>query len=367
MVDRGALDPSQAEELAVLRRAVDALRERVTELETLAIRHRAAEAKLAWLATFPEQNPNLVIETDAAGRVTYLNPVAQATFPELWTAGFRHPLLRDLEALIAAFEGGGHPYVAREIDSGDTVFEQKICYTKQDTVVRIRVYASDITRRKRAEEAIQRLAKQLVFAQEEERHRVSRELHDEAGQALTALQLSLTLIQRELPPGAEAVRQNLVELVALADTTRERIRLLALNLRPPALDTLGLNLTLDAVCRDFSKRTDLAIRYDGVEVTDLPAAMTICLYRILQEALTNVARHADASRVDVQLGRDDRTVFLVVEDDGRGLENGPAATRDRGPTLGLVGMRERLEMFGGWLEVDSAANVGTRLVARLPV
>jgi signal transduction histidine kinase len=142
---------------------------------------------------------------------------------------------------------------------------------------------------------------------------------------------------------------------------------LALNLRPPALDTLGLNLTLDAVCRDFSKRTDLAIRYDGVEVTDLPAAMTICLYRILQEALTNVARHADASRVDVQLGRDDRTVFLVVEDDGRGLENGPAATRDRGPTLGLVGMRERLEMFGGWLEVDSAANVGTRLVARLPV
>jgi PAS domain-containing protein len=109
--------------------------------------HRATEAKLAWLATFPEQNPNLVIETDVTGRVTYLNPVAQTQFPELWTEGFAHPLLKDLRPLVAAFESGNHPYVAREIDSGDAVYEQKICYTRQGDLVRVRVYASDITRR----------------------------------------------------------------------------------------------------------------------------------------------------------------------------------------------------------------------------
>jgi signal transduction histidine kinase len=120
---------------------------------------------------------------------------------------------------------------------------------------------------KRAEEGIQQLAKQVVFAQEEERHRVSRELHDEAGQALTALKLGLTLIQNELPAEAEALRRKLTEAVALADVTTDRIRLLAHGLRPPALDTVGLNLTLEAFCRDFAKRTQMRIQYEGAEVS----------------------------------------------------------------------------------------------------
>jgi two-component system sensor kinase len=364
MSDSGKTEAGLLDELAAVRR-------RVAELEALAEEYRTAEAKLGRLASFPEQNPNMVIETDVTGRVTYLNPVAQARFPELRQQGFDHPLLRDLRAIIDTFRRGHHSYVAREIDLGDAAYEQKICYTTdadQDVAgVRVRVYVHDITRRKRAEEAIQKLAKRVVFAQEEERHRLSRELHDEAGQALTALKLSLKLIQGELPLDTAVLHKNLEEAIALTEATTERIRLLALGLRPPALDTVGLNLTLEAFCRDFRRRTQLAIRYQGTEVQGLSDAMNICLYRVLQEALTNVIRHAQASQVEVQLSRDDRTVRLVVADNGRGLEAAPASPLVEPATgIGLLGMRERLELLGGWLDVESGPGQGLRLVASLP-
>jgi len=351
-----------AEELAMLRGEVASLRARLSRLETLAAEHRAAEAKLAWLATLPEQNPNLVIETDGTGSVTYLNPVAQALFPELWTDGVTHPLLRDLRAIAAGFESGAHPYLAREIELDDAVYEQKICHARHGDLVRIRVYASDITRRTRAERSIQRLAKRVVVAQEEERRRIARELHDEAGQALTALKLGLSLIRNELPE-AETIRRNLGDAIALADETKERIRLLAHGLRPPALETVGLNLTLEALCREFGKRTQLTIRYEGVELEGLPDTVNICLYRVLQEALTNVATHAGATRVDVNLACDADDLRLVIADDGRGLTT---RTARLGLGIGLLGMQERLEMLGGRLRIDSEPGQGTRLVAHVP-
>ncbi len=366
--DRGKSKADLLDELRRQRREATELRQRLAELQALASAHRTAEVKLAWLASFPEQNPNLVIETDVTGRVTYLNPVAQAHFPELWTEGFAHPILKDLKTIIQSFETGEQSYVEREIDSGDAVYEQKISYARESDDVRIRVYAHDITRRKRAEEAIQRLAQQVVFAQEEERQRVSRELHDEAGQALTALELSLKLIQADLPADSAALSRNLAEAIALADATKERIRLLARGLRPPALDTVGLNLTLEAFCRDFSRRTQLAIHYEGTEVRGLPDAMNICLYRVLQEALTNVAKHAQATRVDVRLTREAHALRLLVADNGRGFERRAGRTTRGGATgIGLLGMRERLELFDGWLDVQSSAGGGVRLVAELPI
>ncbi|MBI3824842.1 MAG: ATP-binding protein [Candidatus Rokubacteria bacterium] len=346
-----------------------ALRRRIAELEALEARHQEAEAKLARLASFPEQNPNAVIETDAAGRVTYLNPVAQAQFPELWREGFAHPILRGVEAILAGFQSGERAYVAREIESGNAIYEEKICYTREDDVVRLRVYVHDITRRKLAEAAIQKLAKRVVFAQEAERHRISRELHDEAGQALTALKLSLELLMADLPSDTDVLRQNLHEAVALTDTTRERIRSLARGLRPPALDTLGLNLTLEAFCRDFARRTQLAVQYEGAEVEGLSDAMTIALYRVLQEALTNVVRHAQATGVEVRLVHDARTVQLIVADNGRGFDGSMESAVPGGELagIGLQGIQERLELFGGRLEVASSPGRGTRLLVHLPL
>jgi len=344
------------------------LRQQVTQLEALATELQAAKAQLTWLATFPEQNPNPVIETDLAGRVTYLNPIAQTQFPELWSAGFSHPILKDLKSIVAGFQAAKQSYVAREIDLSHAVYEQKICYTKQNDNVRVRVYVHDITRRRRAEEAIQKLAKRVFSAQEEERQRVSRELHDEAGQALTALKLSLELIQTELPLDDGVLRQNLAEAIALTESTMEQVRLLARGLRPPALDTVGLNLTLEALCRDFSNRTQLPICYEGTNVRGLSDAMSICLYRVLQEALTNVAKHAHASEVEVKLLADDQAARLIVKDNGRGSDQlAGKLSREQLPGIGLLGMEERLELFGGWLEVESKPGHGLCLVAHVPL
>jgi signal transduction histidine kinase len=344
------------------------LRQRVAQLEVLARDAQLVEDQATWLTSFPEQNPNPVIEADAAGRITYLNPAAQAQFPELWAEGFSHTILQDLDALVAAFQTGDHPYVAREIDVGNAVYEQKICYTRDHDKIRVRVYVHDITRRKRAEEAIQELAKRVVFAQEEERQRVSRELHDEAGQALTALKLSLELIRGTLPPADGAVCRKLDEAIALTEATKERIRLLARGLRPPALDTVGLNLTLEAFCRDLANRTQSAIRYQGTEIPGLSDASRICLYRVLQEALTNVVKHAQATRVEVRLLALAGTARLIVADNGRGFDRNPGALlHDRPTGIGLLGMQERLELCGGWLKVESAPGRGTRVVASVPL
>ncbi len=354
---------------AQLVQEIASLRHQVAHLEALAEQYRTVKNKLAWLATIPEWNPNMVIETDATGRVTYLNLAAQARFPDLFQDGFDHPLLKDVLAMLNTFESGSQSYISREVEFREGVFEQKIlCYTKEPGAVRVRVYAHDVTRRKRAEEAIQKLAQRLVHAQEEERQRLSRELHDEAGQALTALKLGLELLQRELPIDPAVLRQNLAEAIALSESTKERVRLLALGLRPPGLDTVGLNLTLEAFCRDFSRRTQLPIEYRGTHVRGFSDAMNNCLYRVLQEALTNVVKHAQATQVDVSLALATKTVRLIVTDNGRGLDQAPAKSLFEQPSgIGLLGMRERLELLGGWLDLESAPSGGLRLVANLAV
>jgi PAS domain S-box-containing protein len=212
-------------------------------------------------------------------------------------------------------------------------------------------------------ERLRRLTQQVVSAQEEERHRLSRELHDEAGQALTALKISLDLIQSDLPVEAGSLRQRLSEAVTLTETTMEQIRLLAYGLRPPALDAVGLNYTLEGLCRDFAERTQLSIDYAGAELPVLPEAANICLYRFLQEALTNVAKHAHANQVWAALRCDVETVSLSVEDDGQGFE-----VQSRASTgIGLLGMQERIELLGGRLDIESWPGQGTRLTARIPL
>jgi signal transduction histidine kinase len=217
-------------------------------------------------------------------------------------------------------------------------------------------------------ERLRRLTQQVVTVQEEERRHLSRELHDEAGQALTALEISLKLIHGELPPSATALRRRISDVIALAGTTMDQIRLLAQDLRPPALDALGLNLTLEGFCRSFAVRTDLVIDYVGTKVPALSDTINITLYRLLQEALTNVVKHARARRVRVTLQYDAEAIHLSIVDDGRGFDQ-QAALRGTSPVvgIGLVGMQERLALLGGELEIDSVRGQGTHVVARLPV
>jgi len=232
----------------------------------------------------------------------------------------------------------------------------------------------DISERKQVEEMLragrerlQILSQRLIEAQETERRRVSRELHDEAGQSLTALKISLELMQADLLTESEKQYQGLQEAVALTNETMKRIRLLAQGLRPPELDVVGLNLTLEDYCHDFTQHTRLPVDYTGAELPALPEEVTICFYRVLQEALTNVAKHAQANHVWVVLHCNANTLSLAVEDDGQGFDTQTAVSVSRQPqSIGLLGMRERLELLRGRLEIKSQPGQGTRLEAFVP-
>ncbi len=316
---------------------------------------------------FPEENPNLVIESDARGVVRYANPEALARFPDIVEAGWRHPLLLGIHEIIGGFATGRDEYVSREVHIDDAVFEQKVCFSVEDGETLIRVYAHDVTALAHAEMQMHELAQRVVYAQEEERHRVSRELHDEAGQALAALKISLQLMRDDVATDSAGLASGLDDAVALVESTRDQIRLIARDLRPPSLDGLGLGMALEGFCNDFAKRTNLAIRYSSSGDVTAPDAVEMCLYRLLQEGLSNVAVHAAASRVDVALERDGAVIRLSIVDDGAGFE--PAAVAGRSPEsgLGLAGMRERIELLDGVLVIESASGRGTSITAELPV
>jgi signal transduction histidine kinase/PAS domain-containing protein len=211
------------------------------------------------------------------------------------------------------------------------------------------------------------LTRQVVTAQEEERRRVSRELHDEAGQALTALKVTLELIRTSLPAEQAATRVQLAETSDLVDETMEHIRLLAHDLRPPVLDTFGLNTSLNGFCEDFARRTGLAIHYVGQDMPGLSDTAQISFYRFLQEALNNVAKHAGAGEVWVRLEQTDGSIALLVKDNGQGMvaADGPARASRSG--IGLMGMQERFELLGGRVEIRSEPNQGTEVEASVPL
>jgi signal transduction histidine kinase len=215
--------------------------------------------------------------------------------------------------------------------------------------------------------ALAHLTQEVVAAQEKERTRISKELHDETGQALIALKMSLQLIESGLPSELDVLRQQVAQAISVTDSTMEGIRILARGLRPPALDALGLNDALSGLCVEFSKVSGMPIDYSADEIPVLPDDVNICLYRVLQEALANAAKHANASKIVVSMKSGPKEVELSVTDDGGGftiLDDGSTAHGTNG--IGLLGMKERIEGIGGYLKIESKAEKGTRLAALVP-
>jgi PAS domain S-box-containing protein len=212
-------------------------------------------------------------------------------------------------------------------------------------------------------ERLKILTERLVTAQEEERLRISRELHDGTGQALTSLKISLDLLQKALSPEQTELRASLSDLAALTGDTMDNLRNLAHDLRPPGLDTFGLHVALQGLCGDFSSRTGLPHHYEGIDLPGLPNAVALSLYRFVQEALTNVAKHAEARNVTVRLMREKNALVLSVDDDGRGFRMMPDI---RGGGIGLMSMEERAELLGGVLDIDTEPGRGTCLTAKVP-
>ncbi|HUF39165.1 MAG TPA: histidine kinase [Anaerolineales bacterium] len=210
--------------------------------------------------------------------------------------------------------------------------------------------------------AAQRFARKVVAVQEEERRRISRDLHDEAGQALTALKLNLASIRTHLDDPDRAGRQ-IDELVELTDRTMDQIRRLSHDLRPCVLDRYPLDVVLEGVCRDFAHRTGLEIDFETtVDQDRISDEARVSFYRFLQETLTNAAKHAGAHRIKVLFNERDGLYILSVSDDGCGFGGDGACVEG----AGLTGMRERFELLGGWIEIRSITGRGVRLRAGVP-
>ena len=210
---------------------------------------------------------------------------------------------------------------------------------------------------------LQSLAHSLVEVQEKERSHIARELHDEAGQALSSLKLSLSRLAQD-PDCPSYLGERLVELKGVTDGVLEELHRLAMDLRPVALDHLGLVAALEQYARNLnSPQLSVQFKALGFESTRLPPDLEISLYRIVQEALTNVVRHANASNVGILLERGAGWVKVFVEDNGIGLAPDLIEQNDR---MGLVGMRERAEMLGGSLTFESSIGKGTAVIVEVP-
>lgn len=216
-------------------------------------------------------------------------------------------------------------------------------------------------------EQLRGLTHQVVTAQEDERHRISYQLHDEAGQALSALQINLSLIRDDVAADEPRLRQRIDDAIDLTAGTIQYIRALADKLHPPALNVVGLNLTLHNLCRNFAVGSDLSVKYRGDDLPPLSESYRIVFYRFLQEGLDNVLKHAQARKVAVTLHYDGRQISLTVADDGRGFDPQTSKGSSGEPgNIGLFGLQERFARLGGQLIIQSQPGEGACLTARVP-
>jgi PAS domain S-box-containing protein len=234
----------------------------------------------------------------------------------------------------------------------------------------------DITRRRRAEEALWEserrlrfLTSQLMTAQERERKRISMELHDELGQSLAVLKLQIRAIDRALGKGQEDLRQECEELLEYLDGVIDNVRRLSRDLSPAVLEDLGLQAALLYLINGVSKHFTVS---HSLAVEDLdrlfPAEAQIIIYRIFQECLTNISKHASASEVSIEVRRENGLVYIVLEDNGAGFDASQVLSRRKaGRGLGLAALNERARMLGGTLEIQTQPGSGTRVTCIIPI
>lgn len=289
----------------------------------------------------------------------FVPPAEQPAFDALVAAGHRANRRGD-----TAFRADGGALVPVSVSFAPLQIEGSA------DVIGVIGVVTDISERERAEELRNRLIQQAVTAQEEERRRIARELHDEAGQSLTALLVGLRTIEesRTIAEAAELAQR----LRGIAAQTLDEVGRLSRGLHPSILDEVGLPAAVTRHAQEFARLHGVAVdvRIEGLESEILPPLVQTTVYRVLQEALTNVAKHADARSVSVRLVRGKAAVELRVQDDGGGFDpaaRAEPAAGDRGDRhLGLQVMRERAALLGGSLEVESRAGGGTTITAHFP-
>lgn len=272
---------------------------------------------------------------------------------------------------ITGLEAGADGYIARPIANLELLARVHSLLRIQQAEAELRRAHDQLEQRVRertaelagANAALRAMSLRLVEVQEKERRFLARELHDEVGQVLTGLKM---VLDQSLPLAPEPLRERLNEGVNMVNELVGRMRQLSLDLRPQMLDDLGLLVALEWHLGRFSKQTGISVDFRHALAPErLPSHLETALYRIVQEALTNVARYAMVTEVAVRLWVDDERAGVQVEDKGPGFD-AEAALAARAST-GLAGMRERAELLGGEFTVDSKPGQGTRITAELPL
>ena len=272
---------------------------------------------------------------------------------EIWLSSWMVPLKDESGAVKEILS------ISRNITERKAL-EEALIEAKNSLEQRVAERTADLIN---SREQLRRLTRQTVLAQENERRRLSRELHDETGQALIGLKFSLDEILAETPENLENTRKKITKTIARTDDLNYQIRNLAHGLHPPILDIAGIDLALNGFCREFSEETHLPVTYSGEDkLPALSEEINITLYRFVQEALTNVVKHAHASDAYVSLRHRADSITLCVKDNGTGFE---ANRTSKG--IGLLGMEERLGLLGGRLEIRSSKRYGTQLKAVVPL
>jgi two-component system sensor histidine kinase UhpB len=229
----------------------------------------------------------------------------------------------------------------------------------------------DITERKKAEqeilqknEELRQLSTHLQNVREDERKRIAREIHDELGQHLTALKMDVGWVIHKLGNTASPAVNKLNEVLQLSDDIINTVRRISSELRPAIIDDLGLMAALEWKCNDFEEKTGVPCRFvSTVKERKFHGDFGINVYRILQETLTNVTRHAEARSVRVSVSENEKEMLMEVKDDGKGI---PADRINNGKTLGILGMKERAKLLGGELTIENDMNQGTITKLTLP-
>ena len=369
---------------------LSAERERETQRIQAGLEATLADTKARYGAII-ESAMDAVITVDEAQRIVLFNHAAEIMFGTSRAQAIGGSLDRFLPerfrashaAHIAAFGTAGvtnrrmgHNTVLAALRADGTEFpiEASISKAGADDGQLYTVILRDITRRVQSDEAIRRsqaelreLSAQVLQAREDEKTRFARELHDELGQQLTALKMDLSWARERLPEGAADLADKLTRMNSTLDATVTATRRISADLRPLMLDDLGLAAAAEWLVDDFQARTgidcDLEIR-DPDSLSSLEPAIATGLYRMLQESLTNITRHAGAKHARVSLDIADGEALLVVDDDGRGINSDDQA---KARSFGLKGMRERAHYLGGVSEVGRREEGGTRVCVRVPV
>ena len=272
----------------------------------------------------------------------------------------------------------GYAKIARDLTERIR-FEEQLLEAKDNLEIKVRERTNELTEsneslrsevvsRAQSEKLRVALLRKIVRAQEDERKRIAREIHDHIGQQMTGLKLKLQLLEEEYKQ-EDKLNKQITELKLIANQIDSEVDFLAWELRPSVLDDLGLVPALKNFVEDWSKHFNIPAEFHqiGLDGKPLLPEIEINLYRIGQEALNNISKHAKAKNVSALLERRDGTVSLIIEDDGKGFKPNKKAVMtgdDRG--MGLLGMKERAELIGGSFEIESSAGNGTTVFVRVP-